>query len=79
MPNLDDLKKEADASATWRQHHLGPWDDTRHGSARDLAAGYDRQTSIAECRCGAYVQVDTNPPPNGIDIGGSAVAVNCTA
>lgn len=27
--------------------------------------------------CGAYVQVDSNPPPNGIDIGGNAVALNC--
>ncbi len=27
--------------------------------------------------CGAYVQVDSNPPSNGIDIGGNAVALNC--
>lgn len=28
-------------------------------------------------RCSAYVQVDTCPPANGIDIGGSAIALNC--
>lgn len=27
--------------------------------------------------CGSYVQVDTDPAPNGIDIGGTAVALNC--
>jgi len=27
--------------------------------------------------CGAWAQIDTNPAPNGIDIGGPAVAVNC--
>ncbi len=32
----------------------------------------------ARCReCGAWVQVDPSPPPNGIDIGGPAVAIGC--
>ena len=32
----------------------------------------------AECKvCGAWVQVNTNPAPNQIDIGGPSVAVDC--
>ena len=27
--------------------------------------------------CDMMVEVDTSPPPNGIDIGGEAVALNC--
>jgi hypothetical protein len=39
-----------------------------------------RETWQTECRrCGAWVQVQPNPAPNGIDIGGSAVAVGCEA
>ncbi len=36
-------------------------------------------TSIwAECSvCEKQLQVETNPPPNGIDIGGEAVALRC--
>lgn len=28
-------------------------------------------------RCGAWAQVDTRPPANGVEVGGPAVAVNC--
>jgi hypothetical protein len=27
--------------------------------------------------CGKWIQVESNPAPNGIDIGGPAVALNC--
>jgi hypothetical protein len=36
--------------------------------------------SAARCSvCGAEVFVDARPAPNGIDIGGEAVALNCPA
>lgn len=37
-----------------------------------------RMSAISECRrCGAYLIVREHPAANEIDIGGSAVAVNC--
>ena len=37
-----------------------------------------RLTAYIECvKCGKGVQVNTNPLPNQIDIGGEAVAVGC--
>ena len=34
--------------------------------------------SYSYCKhCKMYVQVDSYPEPNGIDIGGNAVAINC--
>lgn len=64
MYRAQTLKDEATDSAVWRGHRLGPWDN--NGPTR----------AYAECDCGASVTVDTNPPPNGIDIGGDAVAIN---
>lgn len=60
---MDALIAEATESAIWRSHTLGAW--RKNGTVAD-----------AECVCGASVRVDTHPAPNGIDIGGSAVAVN---
>ena len=35
-------------------------------------------TNLARCKnCDAWVQVDTSPAPNGILIGGPAVALDC--
>jgi len=60
------LKKQATASANNRGHRLGNWQST------------GRHSAIAFCEdCGHYVQVDSKPLPNGIDIGGPAVAVEC--
>lgn len=63
------LQRQADDSATWRGHRLGPWQT------------YPSTTIAHACcendGCGAYVSVDTRPPANGIDIGGEAVALNC--
>lgn len=65
--SLAALKREATKSAKWRGHHLGQWQDSS-----------DKRSSIADCEnCDAYVQVNTRPLPNDIDIGGSAVAVGC--
>jgi len=61
------LTMRARQSARFRRHSLGPFKYTGHTSA------------VAECvHCKMWVEVDTNPPANGIDIGGSAVALDCT-
>lgn len=55
--------------------------ERRGHSMRTLRRTLDgKETGYAECRvCRASVSVDTRPMPNGIDISGSAVAVNCPA
>ena len=61
------LKSEAEQSAAFRGHILGPWSGT---------AG----TDVAYCKtCRCQVAVTPEPPPNGIDIGGRAVAIDCTS
>lgn len=41
-------------------------------------AEFQHVHGIATCKvCGAYVGIDSDPWPNGIDIGGPAVAINC--
>jgi hypothetical protein len=65
MATLKNLKNEAIESCDFRGHNMGAWSD-----------GADGKTSQCECSvCDAWVVVETNPLPNGIDIGGSAVAV----
>ncbi len=69
MRMLDKLKKEATESCDWRRHNLSAW---THFNC-------DRSAS-AECinkNCSASVCVHTEPMPNDIDIGGSAVAMTC--
>jgi hypothetical protein len=62
------LEREALEAAKWRGHSMGPW------RIRDFCWG----TAFSVCRvCGAEVQVDPNPAPNGSDISGDAVSVNC--
>lgn len=69
MRREDKLKKEARADCEWRGHTMYNFDrgvfykDVHHTSCKD---------------CGAEVFVDEHPPPNGINIAGEAVAVNCT-
>jgi hypothetical protein len=64
------LRSEADGAARWREHVLHWEVPTRYNCGRET------QTGTCDT-CGAWVQVDTRPEPNGIDIGGPAVAVNC--
>jgi hypothetical protein len=65
MTELRRLMKEAKDAATWRGHTVGRWK-------------FGKDWAELTCKtCGAWVQVQTNPPPNGIDIGGPAVAINC--
>jgi hypothetical protein len=64
---LRELKNEAMESCDFRGHKMGAWID-----------GFDGKTSQCECSiCDAWVVVETNPMANGIDVGGSAVAVGC--
>jgi hypothetical protein len=60
---LEALKQSADDAARWRGHDL-VWRDEGLGRAHGV------------CSCGLSADVDTTPAPNGIDIGGSAVALN---
>lgn len=69
MKPLSELKREATESAEWRGHKI-VWSAPYHSE----------RTSVQNatcCDCGAEVQINTNPLPNGIDIGGTAVALNC--
>jgi hypothetical protein len=70
MKKLLTLALDAVESSEWRGHDIYNLDITQRGE--------NRMTGYMECRnCTAYVQVDTNPPANGIDIGGTSVALNC--
>lgn len=70
MRKIVRLKTEALQAAQARGHSLGHFITT---------TGSDfRRTALAECsKCGAWVQVNTHPAPNQIDIGGPAVAIGC--
>ena len=61
------LKNEA-REAAWVRGHQG---------LSPFRTQIKNELAVAECPCGAYVQVDCTPPPNGIEIGGDAVALNC--
>lgn len=69
------LKADARRSTDMRGHTL-----TRFSTFMTIDSPvYACRAATAHCSvCGAYVQVITNPRPNQIDIGGSAVAVNCS-
>ena len=67
---VDTLKIEALEACGYRGHTMGQWDDfTIHGGP----------ASRCKCAvCGMDVQVEEKPSPNSIDIGGQAVALNCS-
>ncbi len=72
MRKLAKLKRQAISSAEFHGHRLGPW------KSNLIFTAPKRAVELAICiRCGEWVQVDTCPPPNGIDVGGTAVAVDC--
>ena len=67
--NLDDLRREAESAARFRGHQLGEWESLGKPFARHAVFQ-------AECKtCGRSVVIDNRP--NGIDIGGEAVALGC--
>lgn len=62
---LDKLITIAIQSAEYRKHRLNRWVSVEY-------------SAYARCVfCDMQVTVDANPPPNGIDISGQAVALNC--
>lgn len=63
---LTELIFDADKSARWRKHSIN-WS----------VINYEKGYAYGECHCGAWVQCRTNPAPNQIDIGGSAMGINC--
>lgn len=73
-PILIRLRRSAREACKGRGHDMAPFQ--QHGGG--LLKHKPRQYS--ECRrCHMWVEVNADPAPNEIDIGGSAVAVNCTA
>jgi hypothetical protein len=69
MTKIDRLKKEARESAMQRDHTM-----TQFERVESAVLYY------SECKkCYAGVWVEPNPPPNGIEIAGPAVALNCKA
>lgn len=63
------LKREARSFAMARGHQMSPFKGALSG---------DPNIASAECtKCHRCVIVYAKPPPNGIEIGGSAVAINC--
>lgn len=68
MTKQQQLEQSALESAVARGHRMTPF-----------ARLYEqRHVSESVCeRCEAYVQVNTKPAPNQIDIGGTAVSLNC--
>lgn len=77
MRAYDRLRQEATLAAVRRGHKL-----TRFArSGWRIRATKELPTiGLANCtnpNCRAWVLVDTRPLPNGIDLGGPAVAVGC--
>jgi len=71
MRTVKKLKHDAAAACRFRGHKMGPWGFTIAAGGMAIRGG-----SICK-QCSMSVQYDTSPPPNGIDIGGEAVALNC--
>jgi hypothetical protein len=65
------LKAQARMFAENRGHEMGKF--------TSLVNTPQRHTAEATClHCGKTAHVDDNPPPNGINVSGEAVAVQCT-
>lgn len=69
------LKDEARKSAEQRGHKMADFDAAIKTARADKSVRY---AASAVCtRCSAHVMVDTHPEPNGIEIGGKAIAAGC--
>lgn len=61
-------KREARKAAKWRGHDMGKF----------IPNHYWPYQATATCKtCGKTVTADGDPAPNGIDVGGEAVALSC--
>lgn len=68
MRRVERLKSEARQAASQRGHVLKPF----------LRGEYNTEVFVSVCRhCEMGAVVDPDPAPNGIDISGRAVAMNC--
>ena len=67
---MNRLRREAREACKWREHDMAPF--KANGNWRP----YSAQTSTCR-KCGKSVSVDAYPAPNGVGIGGEAVALNC--
>ena len=70
MANLLYLRKHAEISTKNRKHII-EWQPAWHSESKSI------QTGICKL-CGREVQINTKPLPNEIDIGGEALALNCS-
>ena len=73
VSNNESVERDADFEdplAAEAREHILVWAAPWHGEYRSV------QSAVCET-CGAGVSISTRPLPNEIDIGGSAVAVNC--
>lgn len=74
----DVLRAEALEACEFRGHKMGPFEDDMRTHTYLGKVIREAYTGTAECIvCGAWVQVETHPWPNGIEVGGPAVAVSC--
>lgn len=73
MPPMRKEKIDARDAAKYRGHDMCAWSIV--GPLMDGTREYHSACRI----CGAYVRVRPDPAPNGIDVGGTAVALNCPA
>lgn len=69
LAHAQELARQATRTAKFRGHTLSAWQWT-HTADRTTGAA-----TCHDCHRGAYV--DTRPAPNGIDISGDAIALNC--
>ena len=70
MKRIERLRKEALEACEWRGHKM----------SRFKPGEFWKNVRTAHCTnpgCQGEVWVDPNPPANGIDIHGDAVALNC--
>lgn len=67
MRKIDRLKKEVKEAAKFRGHKMGKFRTWKYS-----------KIAMSVCNtCNRCVVVDLKPLPNGIEIGGEAVALNC--
>lgn len=69
--NLGSLLRQAEEAYRWRGHADTDWMWLTRQDNQEIL---EKTCPI----CGAWVQVNTKPAPNQIDIGGPAVAIHCT-
>ena len=74
----DVLRAEALEACEMRGHKMGPFEGDMRAHTCLGKVIREAYTGTAVCVvCGAWVQVETHPWPNGIEVGGPAVAVSC--